>query len=53
MYILNISFFHLMQISYFATSPELSDNVRYKYFKRTVPSDMYQAKGLVSILRYE
>nr|XP_022336894.1 metabotropic glutamate receptor 6-like [Crassostrea virginica]XP_022336895.1 metabotropic glutamate receptor 6-like [Crassostrea virginica] len=45
-----LTLFKVPQISYFATSPELSDNVKYKYFKRTVPSDMYQAKGLVSIL---
>ncbi|XP_062598842.1 metabotropic glutamate receptor 8-like [Saccostrea cucullata] len=46
-----LTLFKVPQISYFATTPELSDNVRYKYFKRTVPSDTFQAKALVSILR--
>lgn len=45
-----LNLFKVPQISYFATTPELSDNVKYKYFKRTVPSDMYQARALVSIL---
>lgn len=44
--------FVLNQISYFATTPELSDNITYKYFKRTVPSDTFQTKALVSILRW-
>ncbi|XP_061166350.1 metabotropic glutamate receptor 8-like [Saccostrea echinata] len=46
-----LTLFKVPQISYFATTPELSDNVKYKYFKRTVPSDTYQAKALVSIMR--
>lgn len=45
-----LNLFQVPQISYFATTPELSDNVKYKYFKRTVPSDMYQARALVSLL---
>ncbi|XP_061166304.1 metabotropic glutamate receptor 8-like [Saccostrea echinata] len=47
-----LTLFKVPQISYFATTPELSDNVKYKYFKRTVPSDTFQAKALVSILRF-
>ncbi|XP_062578461.1 metabotropic glutamate receptor 8-like [Saccostrea cucullata] len=46
-----LTLFKVPQISYFATTPELSDNVKYKYFKRTVPSDTFQAKALVSIMR--
>ncbi|XP_062598841.1 metabotropic glutamate receptor 6-like isoform X2 [Saccostrea cucullata] len=39
------------QISATATSSVLNDRQKYKYFKRTVPSDTYQAKGIVKLLR--
>lgn len=43
--------FKVPQVSYSATSPELSDTSRYEYFLRTVASDKYQAKAIVEILR--
>ncbi|KAK3581869.1 hypothetical protein CHS0354_000285 [Potamilus streckersoni] len=43
--------FKIPQISYRSTTPELSDKGRYDYFKRTVPSDIYQSKAIVGLLR--
>ncbi|KAL3861474.1 hypothetical protein ACJMK2_007508, partial [Sinanodonta woodiana] len=43
--------FKIPQISYRSTSPELSDKGRYDYFKRTVPSDIYQSVAIVELLR--
>ena len=42
--------FRLPQISYGATTPDLSDRDEYEYFLRTVPSDVYQAKALIDII---
>ncbi|XP_060069322.1 metabotropic glutamate receptor 6-like isoform X2 [Ylistrum balloti] len=42
--------FKVPQISYWSTSPELSDQDRFSYFKRTVPSDAFQARAIVNIL---
>jgi ABC-type branched-subunit amino acid transport system substrate-binding protein len=39
-------------ISYWATSDELSDKSEYKYFSRTIPSDMLQVKAIVDFLDY-
>ncbi|KAJ8321080.1 hypothetical protein KUTeg_002667 [Tegillarca granosa] len=44
--------FKLPQISYASTSPELSNRDRFSFFKRTVPSDEYQARVVVEILRF-
>lgn len=44
--------FRMPQISYDSTSSELSDNTKYEYFLRTVPSDLLQARAIVDILRY-
>ncbi|KAJ9573800.1 hypothetical protein L9F63_008837, partial [Diploptera punctata] len=43
--------FKVPQISYMATSPSLSDNDRFPYFFRTVPSDVNQAHAMLEILR--
>lgn len=43
--------FQLPQVSYMATSPELSDMARYDYFMRTVSSDKYQAQAMIGLLR--
>ncbi|XP_052228969.1 metabotropic glutamate receptor-like [Dreissena polymorpha] len=48
------SFFRLFkipQISYSATSTELSDTSRYDFFMRTVASDTHQARAIVDILK--
>ncbi|XP_052759954.1 metabotropic glutamate receptor 3-like [Mya arenaria] len=42
--------FKIPQISYGATSTELSDTSRYDFFLRTVPSDRHQALAIVQIL---
>ncbi|XP_028399442.1 metabotropic glutamate receptor 3-like isoform X2 [Dendronephthya gigantea] len=44
--------FKMPQISYDSTSSELSDNTKYEYFLRTVPSDLLQARAIVDILKY-
>ncbi|KAI4560564.1 hypothetical protein MJG53_017193 [Ovis ammon polii x Ovis aries] len=43
--------FHIPQISYASTAPDLSDNSRYDFFSRVVPSDTYQAQAMVDIVR--
>ncbi|KAL4221390.1 hypothetical protein ACF0H5_019648 [Mactra antiquata] len=42
--------FKIPQISYSATSPELSDRTKYEYFMRTVPPDNFQSQAIVAIL---
>lgn len=39
------------QVSYSATSRELSDRARFSTFFRVVPSDRHQARLLVALLR--
>uniref|UniRef100_A0A1W7R6Q5 Putative metabotropic glutamate receptor n=1 Tax=Aedes albopictus TaxID=7160 RepID=A0A1W7R6Q5_AEDAL len=43
--------FKIPQVSYFSTSPELSNKQRFEYFSRTIPSDHYQVKAIVDIVR--
>jgi len=43
--------FHVPQISYFSTSPTLSNKMRFEYFFRTVPSDVNQAQAILQVLR--
>lgn len=38
------------QVSFFSTSPELSNKQRFEYFSRTIPSDHYQVKAMVEIV---
>lgn len=47
-----LQLFKIPQVSYHSTSPDLSDPNRYGYFLRTVPSDTYQARAIISILRH-
>ncbi|XP_071635324.1 metabotropic glutamate receptor B isoform X1 [Temnothorax longispinosus] len=42
--------FKIPQVSYFSTSPELSNKQRFEYFTRTIPSDHYQVKAMVDIV---
>lgn len=44
--------FDVPQVSYAATSSELSDKDRFEYFVRTVPPDSFQAQAMVDIVRY-
>lgn len=43
--------FQFLQVSFFSTSPELSNKQRFEYFTRTIPSDHYQVKAMVDIVR--
>ncbi|XP_075709630.1 metabotropic glutamate receptor 4 isoform X1 [Rhinoderma darwinii] len=43
--------FKIPQVSYASTAPELSDNSRYDFFSRVVPSDTYQAHTMVDIVK--
>ncbi|KRJ98364.1 metabotropic glutamate receptor 2 isoform X1 [Drosophila yakuba] len=43
--------FRIPQVSYFSTSPELSNKQRFEYFSRTIPSDHYQVKAMVEIVK--
>ena len=40
----------LFQISFFSTSPELSNKQRFEYFSRTIPSDHYQTLAMAKIV---
>lgn len=42
---------YFLQVSYFSTSPELSNKQRFEYFSRTIPSDHYQVKAMVEIVK--
>ena len=44
---------HMPQISYSATSPDLSQNELYKYFLRTPPHDLFQANIIIDFLEDE
>ena len=39
-----------LQISFFSTSPELSNKQRFEYFSRTIPSDHYQTMAMAKIV---
>lgn len=41
----------MFQVSFFSTSPELSNKQRFEYFTRTIPSDHYQVKAMVEIIK--
>ncbi|ODN00905.1 Metabotropic glutamate receptor 8 [Orchesella cincta] len=43
--------FKIPQVSYFSTSPELSNKQRFEYFSRTIPSDKHQVKAMVEIVK--
>ncbi|KAJ1139132.1 hypothetical protein NDU88_005509 [Pleurodeles waltl] len=43
--------FKIPQISYASTAPDLSDNSRYDFFSRVVPSDTFQAQAMVDIVK--
>ncbi|XP_072035588.1 metabotropic glutamate receptor 2-like, partial [Amphiura filiformis] len=42
--------YHIPLVSYLSTSDELSNNLRYPYFLRTVGPDSYQVKAIIDIL---
>lgn len=47
----SLSSSQIPQISYASTAPDLSDNSRYDFFSRVVPSDTYQAQAMVDIVK--
>ncbi|GLG95076.1 Uncharacterized protein GBIM_02124 [Gryllus bimaculatus] len=40
-----------VRVSFFSTSPELSNKQRFEFFSRTIPSDHYQVKAMVEIVK--
>ncbi|XP_013392302.1 metabotropic glutamate receptor 6 [Lingula anatina] len=46
-----LKLFYIPQISYFSTSPDLSNKERYPYFLRTIPSDASQAEVMIEIIK--
>ena len=47
---LKVASFFRLQISFFSTSPELSNKQRFEYFSRTIPSDHYQTLAMTKIV---
>ncbi|XP_050297132.1 metabotropic glutamate receptor 5-like isoform X2 [Anthonomus grandis grandis] len=47
-----LQLFQIPQISYSATSKDLSDKTRFNYFLRVVPSDYYQAQVMLDIVKH-
>ncbi|XP_078524869.1 vomeronasal type-2 receptor 26-like [Lissotriton helveticus] len=45
-----LTLYRLPQISYFSSSPLLSDRIQFPSFFRTVPSDDFQSRGLAQLL---
>ncbi|XP_050543017.1 metabotropic glutamate receptor 2 isoform X1 [Daktulosphaira vitifoliae] len=43
--------FKIPQVSFWSTSPDLTNKQRFEYFSRTIPSDLYQVKAMVEIVR--
>lgn len=41
---------YILQVSFFSTSPELSNKARFEYFTRTIPSDLHQVRAMVEIV---
>ena len=48
--LLNVFINTSFQISFFSTSSELSNKVRFKYFSRTIPSDEFQTLAMAKIV---
>lgn len=51
MFMFVFSLLQIPQISYASTAPELSDNTRYDFFSRVVPSDTFQTQAMVDIVK--
>ncbi|CAL4156056.1 unnamed protein product, partial [Meganyctiphanes norvegica] len=46
----SLRLFKIPQVSFFSTSPELSNKQRFEYFTRTIPSDLHQVKAMIAII---
>ena len=44
--------FRLPQVSFSATSPDLSNREDYDYFMRVVPSDLYKVQAILDVFAY-
>uniref|UniRef100_A0A0P5A5G2 Metabotropic glutamate receptor n=1 Tax=Daphnia magna TaxID=35525 RepID=A0A0P5A5G2_9CRUS len=44
--------FKIPQVSFFSSSPELSNKQRFEYFTRTIPSDHHQVMAIVQMIRF-
>ncbi|KZS09840.1 Glutamate receptor, metabotropic [Daphnia magna] len=44
--------FRIPQVSFFSSSPELSNKQRFEYFTRTIPSDHHQVMAIVQMIRF-
>ncbi|CAH1776113.1 unnamed protein product [Owenia fusiformis] len=47
-----LKLFRIPQVSFFSTSPVLSDSNRYPYFMRTIPSDKNQADAMIALVKH-
>ncbi len=45
-------FTRFSQVSFFSSSPELSNKQRFEYFTRTIPSDHHQVMAIVQMIRF-
>jgi len=43
--------FKIPQVSFFSSSPELSNKQRFEFFTRTIPSDHHQVEAMVQIIK--
>ena len=43
---------HSRKVSFFSSSPELSNKQRFEYFTRTIPSDHHQVMAIVQMIRF-
>ncbi|XP_067659268.1 metabotropic glutamate receptor 8-like [Haliotis asinina] len=46
-----LKLFRIPQVSFFSTSPVLSNRERFPYFLRTIPSDVNQAQAMVELVK--
>ena len=46
-----ITTLNILQISFFSTSPELSNKQRFEYFSRTIPSDHFQTLAMAELVK--
>nr|XP_033772917.1 vomeronasal type-2 receptor 1 [Geotrypetes seraphini] len=50
--LMQVSYAHLSQINYTSGNLVMSDKVKFPYFYRTVPSELYLCAGIVKLLKH-